>query len=119
MSEKITRVSESTRSHGGEHRKGDLSYARNRTIGAGTESEEQGSMAGMVKRRSGVNDESGLNERPIAGSTIISERKGIPAKENVNSVGANHPVQTNDNNLSKNTRVIATATASVSAGGNE
>ena len=52
MSEKTTRISENIRtSDENEYKKGDLLYARNRTIGAGTESEDEVDAAEMARRK--------------------------------------------------------------------
>lgn len=138
MSEKITRVSESTRSHGGEHRKGDLSYARNRTICAGTEGEDTSSLVGMARRRSNAGSggyydaEDGDREFGFAGGrgngtdgihslggSIINEGKSTPVTGSVSTKGANHHLQTHDSNLSKVTRVIGPATDSAFVGDGE
>ena len=52
MSEKTTRISENIRtSDENEYKKGDLLYARNRTIGAGTESEDEVDATEMARRK--------------------------------------------------------------------
>ena len=52
MSEKITRINENIRIHDENlYKKGDLSYARNRTIGAGTETEDEYDASEMARRK--------------------------------------------------------------------
>ena len=78
MSGKITRLSESIRTHDeNEYKKGDLSYARNRTIGAGTESEDEYDAAEMARRMQmhGTGGSEEATREHYSGKTCYGETK--------------------------------------------
>ena len=93
MSEKITRISENIRTHDENgYIKGDLSYARNRTIGAGTETEDEYDAAEMARRKQMY----GNKGRAVTGGEFDSGdttvNKGIVASsgKHVTYTGKNH-----------------------------